>query len=439
MKTYSPFLLTIIPFIASFLLWIDNVEASSLQQMVANAQNGEVITLQGGTYDGPLVIDKPITIIGEGEVVITSNHEATISIIASGVQLKNIEVHHEATNLSSTAIYIEGNRNEISEVTILTKAMGITLNNANENVLNSIAITGPYKTLAYQSSMDSREGNAIDLFRANNNEIKNVKVEYAQDGIYIESSQNNEVSHCDVRHSRYGFHLMFTSHTKLTNNLSTENITGMMVMGTEGTEIYENVLTKMNAHVYSQGLMLYDVHHARIEKNRMEQNLIGILVESSENNVLKNNVLASNYIGVQFIRTNNNEFVQNDLIANVIRAYGSTSDENVMQNNYWDGHEAIDFTGDGKNDWPYYADPIFPILVMKKPAYQIFADSPGMNFFSFLLDIDKGKLLKDDSPNPIFNVHETNEFSKGKWSLGTIYALITMFMTIIIYVGGRRI
>lgn len=413
-------------------------QAKELEILVKKAINGEVITLEEGEYQGPLIIDKPVTIVGKGNVAIRSSDEATVKIMTDGATLKNIRIVHEAIELTSAAIYMEGEKNKLLELDIETKGMGIVLNNANDNILKDIAIVGPYKTLTYQASMDSREGNAVDLFRSHRNQLKNIQIEYAQDGIYLESSEENEISQCRVRRSRYGFHLMFTTKTRLEKNLSSENITGMMVMGTDGTVIKNNRLEKMHGHVYSQGLMLYDVKNARVERNIIERNLIGILVEDSYSNVMKNNAILANYIGIQFSRAKENEFFENDVIGNVIPAYGTSSKENTLKKNFWEGHSFIDFNGDEKNDWPYYANPVFLLLVTKKPAYQIFADSPGIYFMNMLLELDKSELLKDGEVSKMPHVIAATEKNSKTWITFLTYLFLAIITMIFMYLGGRR-
>lgn len=438
MKTYNKFFINTLFLFICFIFGISNVEASELQTIVDNAKAGEVITLQEGIYEGPILIDKPITLRGNGKVIITSSSDETIAIHTNQVLLTNLQIQHESTNLSSTAIFIQGDRNQITNVEIITKARGITLDEASHNFISEIAIIGPYQTMDYNASMDSREGNAIDLFRSNDNQLTNISIEYAQDGIYLESSERNIITHCHVQKSRYGFHLMFTKDTKLTHNQSTENITGMMVMGTSGTQIFHNRLAKMKEHVHAQGMMLYDVHNANIEHNYIEQNLIGLLVENCSSNTIKNNVLIANYIGIQFSRSSENEFVQNDLLANVIHAYGDSSNENSFNENYWEGHQMIDITGDGKNDWSFYADPIFPVLVMKKPAYQIFADSPGLIFLNYLLDLDRTKLLQDNNASSIPNEYVGMKMDQDKWLLTIVYGGFSAILIYFMYLGGRK-
>lgn len=415
------------------------VFSADLQTLIDQAEEHEVIVFPSGVYKGPIEISKPLTLIGEGEVVIeTEEQPSAITVVADEVKIENISIQHQSMNRSTAAIIIKGDHNELKNIKISTTAMGIVLDHANENLLENISIEGAYRDLSYQASMDSREGNAIDLFYSHYNQIKNVQIEYAQDGIYIESSDHNLISDSKITHSRYGVHLMFTTNTKLMNNTSTENVTGMMVMGTRGTQIIHNELSKMNAHVHSQGLMLYDVQNANIMHNQISENLIGLFVENSQNNLIQNNIVHANYIGIQFSKAKDNEVTQNDFLSNVISAYGEQSNENVLEANFWEGQQTIDLDSDGKSDLPFYADPIFPTLVMKKPAYQIFADSPGLLFFQFLLDENRDHFVKDISPATNPNVYPKSEKTQGELTGAMIYGMISSILLLFFYIGGKQ-
>ena len=72
-----------------------SVSAEALATAVANADPGDTIEVTGGTYNGLLVVDKPLTILGIDWPVIDGDNKGTVvSIMApdttfSGFVIKN--------------------------------------------------------------------------------------------------------------------------------------------------------------------------------------------------------------------------------------------------------------------------------------------------------------------------------------------------------------
>lgn len=57
----------------ALLLWLFALPAAaapSLQELIDAAPDGAEIVLESGVYDGPVVIDRPVTIDGGGEAII---------------------------------------------------------------------------------------------------------------------------------------------------------------------------------------------------------------------------------------------------------------------------------------------------------------------------------------------------------------------------------
>lgn len=413
--------------------------AYHLQAEIDNAEKGEVIHIPSGVYEGSFIIDKPVTLIGDGEVaIVNKSGDYALFIKSDDVHVHNLTIVHENDQLDLSAVRIEGNRNVLSDITLHTNGMGIVLNAANQNILRNLSIEGAFRDSEFTGSMLTREGNGIDLFRSNENVIENVKIQYVQDGVYIEQSEKNTIRDSYVAHSRYGFHFMFTKRSHVLNNISEHNIAGAMVMGTIGTNLQNNQFRKQSFHVHSQGLMLYDVHHATVLNNVLEENLTGLYIESSTNNQIHGNVVYANYIGLNVVRSQDNQISYNDFINNQISARAKDSYENIVRHNFWDEYKGLDITGEKISAIPYHADLIFPSIVTNKPAFQLFADSPGLMFLQFVLDVDRTQTLTDEAP--LMNASQllASVRFEMKRSDMVIYSFAMIISLILMYVGGRK-
>ena len=272
-------------FVISFLLvsytGVEEAFAFHLQEVLDKTEEGAVITLPSGEYEGPFTITKPITLEGSMEAILYNKvGESTLTLNSDGVHITGVMIVQEKEKRDAAALLIRGDENMISNVIIETSGMGIVLEQANQNKIHHVKIKGPFQNSAFHGSMLSRQGNGIDLFRSNANLIDEVTLQYVQDGVYIETGEGNIVKNVSVSDSRYGFHLMFTRNTSLLNNVSERNITGAMIMETEGTRMEKNQFRKQSNHVHSQGIMLFDVHDAIVMNNVIAENLFGIYIDS---------------------------------------------------------------------------------------------------------------------------------------------------------------
>ena len=131
-------------FIAGFLfIAFDEANAQSLQEIIDRAEKGETIRLPDGTYEEPIVIDKPIQLVGSADVVFkVKSDRPAITIKANGATLEQIAVEYESGANDTPAILIQGSQNVIRSVTIETASVGILLDDAHENLLSDISITG---------------------------------------------------------------------------------------------------------------------------------------------------------------------------------------------------------------------------------------------------------------------------------------------------------
>ncbi|WNF36735.1 NosD domain-containing protein [Bacillaceae bacterium IKA-2] len=410
---------------------------SELQSLIDQASPGDEVVLPEGVYEEELVITKPLKIIGDGVTLKNSQSEVAIHIKSDQVYLTGLTVIHENDGPNSTAILIEGNDNIIKHLIIRSIGIGVILNEAHRNYLEQLQIERDKPVNLADTSMGSRQGNGIDLFGSHDNVLHNNTMINLLDGVYLESSRGNIVEFNNVTNSRYGFHLMFTENTTLSNNSASQNITGAMVMGTSGTTITFNNLSKQHYHVHSQGLLLYDVHDATIQGNIVSENLIGIYIERSSNNIVFENKVLANFVGLQLNKVENHDIYHNDFYTNVVQARVTDSPTNRVSENYWDTHAGLDFTGDGKSELAFSADPIFLSLVEKKPPYQLLSQSPGLLFLDLLLDKNEAGILRDSSP--LMEPYQQQlTFIQEKYTYDIFVYLFLIGLSITIILGGIR-
>lgn len=405
---------------------------TSIQKQIDQAKPGDTISIPTGIYDEAIVINKPLSLVGEGDVEFqVTNPDPIMVIQANDVKIENIHFTYDNTESEQPAIFIQGNRNLLTNLHINTNSYAIRFDGANDNIVEQLTIHGD------RTSPINGRKHGIDLWKSNKNIIRHTEITSVQDGIYVESSNENTFHDNIVTHSRYGYHLMFTQKTELFQNESFENISGMMIMGTNGTKAYDNVLQYNQKNVQSLGLLLFDVENATITYNDISHNRIGIFVEDAKENEITNNTVAHNFVGLQFKRAEDNIIHRNTFLANVVQGQAEESFDNVTNKNYWSDHLGLDMEVNGISSLVYEVNPFYLHLTNEYPPYRLLFQAPGMIFLEQLLHTPIEQRLIDQAPlmsNPLEAVDVPVEHRR----LLFIFSLLLVALSTITMIVGVK-
>jgi nitrous oxidase accessory protein len=111
---------------------------ASLQPLIDQAKPGDVLTPEPGTYAGPLVIDKALTLDGRDQVVIDGGGKGTIILLKTdGATLRNLRLTHsgDSHNDIDSGIQVRGNFNVIKDNVIDHCLFGVDLQQSNNNIV----------------------------------------------------------------------------------------------------------------------------------------------------------------------------------------------------------------------------------------------------------------------------------------------------------------
>ena len=92
-----------------------------LQELVDKAPAGSVLKPPPGTYSGPVVVKKPLTIDGGGQVTIDAGDRGTVfSLEADGATLRGLRLTGSggSHDTDDSCLDVRGNRNIIEDLTI---------------------------------------------------------------------------------------------------------------------------------------------------------------------------------------------------------------------------------------------------------------------------------------------------------------------------------
>jgi len=142
---------------------------SELKQKIKNAKDNEVITLplasnDFGEYQGPLILDKPVTLVGKGDKTpLFGKGCPAIVILSSGVKLKDIEVADSFDTSNGVALLVRDGSNPTLEN---VRINGQTMTMSQEQVIDlgdflpqqrassyfEIEVSGPSRVKCSESS-----------------------------------------------------------------------------------------------------------------------------------------------------------------------------------------------------------------------------------------------------------------------------------------------
>ena len=383
-------------------------DAASLQQRIDAASPGDSIVLESGVHPRPVVINKRLALIANGDAEIRGHGVGkVITIAADDVTVAGLRITGSGLNLSDddAAIFVTGNRATIEKNTIANSLHGIYLkkisgarifDNRIEGKTTIAASTEPIEKGIGQSAencdttlVSNRRGNGIHQWNCEGNLITNNKISEARDGIYFSFTNNSRVENNSIHHVRYGLHYMYSDDNVFVNNTFTENAAGAAIMFSKGLTVQNNKFVS-NRGLRAYGLIFQSTDHSRLAQNEIGQNAVGLSFNQCNGNRVVANRVTQNYIGLKFgSNSDDNRFTENIFARNLHPvetgvAEGASNKWAVNGvGNRWDGATEFDLDHDGVNDLPHRELDLFGVLRRDFPVVAFLSDSPAVKLLRF--------------------------------------------------------
>lgn len=350
-----------------------------LAEAIAGAKPGDVLILRDGTHAGPVVIDRPLTIIGPDTAVVDGEGQGTvITIDAADVTLKGFTVTGSGSrneDLDAGVKILKGaDRARIEGLVLADNMHGIDVHGGRAAQVVGNRITG-----RRHLQMNQR-GNGIYVWNSPGTLLEGNIIRYGRDGIFSNASADSIYRNNILRDLRFAVHFMYTRNTEVSGNISIGNHLGFAIMFSDRAKILRNLSLGDREH----GLMLnyannadvsgnlirggtkkclfiYNAHKNLIWDNRFQECGIGIhFTAGSERNVLTGNAFIANreqvkYVGTRFMEWSHEE-----------------------RGNFWSDHPAYDLNGDGVADGTYRPNDLIDHILWSQPAAALLTGSPAV-------------------------------------------------------------
>jgi nitrous oxidase accessory protein len=356
---------------------------ASIGAAIARAQAGDTLLIDAGVYHERLVIDKPLTLQGQGHPVISAQGKGdAIRISAPDVKLSGLLVRDSGDDLTAqnAGIYVlpGAHRLEISDCQLVANLFGIWLERAdNARILRNV-ITGR------RDLQSAARGNGIQVYDTRGVQVIGNEISSTRDGIYVDVSRDALFRGNRIHHVRYGTHYMNTNHSTWEDNQVYLSRAGLALMEVRDLTVRRNISWGHTDH----GIMLRTIQDSVIEDNVVAGNDRGFFIYDAEYNILRRNLIINNRTGVHLAAgSSNNQVDGNDFIGNQeqVRFVAARDVEwGRQQGNYWSNYSGWDQNADGQGDLPYEANDLVDRLNWQYPLLKLLSASPALQTLRFV-------------------------------------------------------
>jgi len=357
---------------------------TDLAAIVAAAAPGDVVRLAAGRHDGPVVIDRPLSLVGDrGAVLEGSGAGSVITVTAPDVRVAGLTIRGSGTDVpamdSAVLVTRTAARAAIVGNRLEGNLFGVYLHGAAGSRVEGNVILGR------RDLRMSEAGNGVSIWNAPGAAVIGNDIRYGRDGIFVNTSRGNTFEGNRFADLRFAIHYMYTHDSRIVGNRSTGNHAAWALMFSDNLEVRDNVSIGDREHGLlmnyvnrsritgnlvrdSAGkcLFIYNAHRNRIEGNRFEGCPIGIhFTAGSERNRIAGNAFVGNRTQVKYVGTRR-----------VVWAHEG-------RGNYWSDNPAFDLDGDGIADREYRPNDIVDDLLWRHPQAKLLINSPAVTVLRF--------------------------------------------------------
>ncbi|ADZ68996.1 nitrous oxide reductase family maturation protein NosD [Polymorphum gilvum] len=383
----------------------------ALATAIAEARAGDVLRLAPGTHDGPVLIDKPLTLDGNGKAIVKGPGTGSVitvdapETIVAGLTATGSGLSHETIDAgikltrNARGARIVGNR-------ILDNLVGVDVRGASDAVVTDNLIEGR------RDLRLNERGNGIYAWNASGLIAERNTIRYGRDGVFVNASHNNAFRHNLFEEVRFAVHYMYGNQGQITGNVSIGNDVGYALMFSNRLTVTDNaslgdrnhglMLNYANSATISGNLVrgggekclfMYNANKNAVEGNRFEGCPIGIhFTAGSEQNAFSGNAFVGNKTQVKYVGSRNLEWSKDG------------------RGNFWSDHAAFDTDGNGIADAVYRPNDMIDQILWTQPAAKLLIGSPAVQLlrwtqtqFPALLPggiVDSAPLMHAPAPTP---------------------------------------
>jgi nitrous oxidase accessory protein len=358
---------------------IREIEAgASLQDAINKAGARDTLILQAGVYSGPIVIDRPLELLGNNGVIIDGQGVGrVVSIAASDVTVRGLTIRNSGDSLATedAGIFVtpEGDRAQVEDNLLTGNLIGIYLKGPDNALVRNNVIIGS------KNPHVNDRGNGVQLWNTPGSVVEGNDISLGRDGIFVTTSRDNIFRNNIMRDLRFAVHYMYTNDSTVAGNQSSGNHVGYALMYSNNLEVHNNVsdgdrdrglflnfanesnISGNQINGAEKCFFIYNANYNRIDKNHFSNCEIGIhFTAGSEGNDVYGNAFVDNRTQVKYVGTRYVEWSLNG------------------RGNFWSDNPAFDLDDDGIADQAYLPNDMVDQLLWRHPLAKLLLNSPAM-------------------------------------------------------------
>lgn len=344
-----------------------------------SAEDGDVIELSPGHYQGNFIIDKSVKLMGqEGVILDGQNFGSVIKIIAADVTVKDIYIkgsgsdHEEA----DSGIFIDRNAHRalIENNYLDGNLIGVYVwGQKDSKVINNIII-------GRQDHRINDRGNGVYVWNAPGAYVAFNDIIYGRDGIFVNASKKNRFIGNRFRDLRFAVHYMYTHDSEISDNVSIGNHSGYSLMFSDRLTVKRNYSFNDEKH----GILLNYANKSTFEDNKVVKSTDKcVFIYNSNRNSFRGNWFEGCAIGVHFTGgSESNIMADNSFLnsQNQVKYVGTRwvewSDQG--KGNFWSDHPVFDLNGDGISENSYKPNDLVDQMIWRHPFAKSLLTSPAV-------------------------------------------------------------
>jgi nitrous oxidase accessory protein len=362
-----------------------SADGSPLQSRIASAPRGGTIHVEQGIHAGPIVIEGPLTVVGEpGAVLDGGGAGSVVTIHGDDVVLRGLTVRNSGRTVTEEAagITVTGNRHRIEANRVEDVYFGIHIGGGSHSIVrDNVIVPGV--------AHGERPGHGITAWNLADSQITGNRISQARDGIYLSFTERVLVAGNVVTASRYGVHSMYSHEARVEQNDVADNLLGAALMMSDRLVLRGNRIQGQRQGSAAYGVLLKDIGDLDARDNLILANRVGVYAEGvpsdpSREAVLIHNVIAGNEVGLALQSNAALTVTDNRIADNLtdVRALGRELSPNMRwsrngRGNSWSQYRGYDADRDGIGDIPYTVVDGMDALVRRNPLVQAFLYTPA--------------------------------------------------------------
>jgi nitrous oxidase accessory protein len=351
----------------------------SISAALSRAEAGDTIRLAPGDYRERLVIDVPVTLVGDPGARILGGYEDTVvHVTAPGTVLEGLEIAEAGPHLTKDMACV---LIEVDDVTV----RGCSIRES----LHGIYVKGGSRARILDNRVEGRldliesdRGNGIHLWNSHGNRVAGNEIFHTRDGIYFSFANETDIENNHIHNVRYGLHYMYSDDNSFSDNLFEHNVAGAALMYSERITFERNTFARCRGF-RAYGLLLQSMSEVTSRQNLVLDNSRGIFMNNTDSSVFEANDVVDNDLAVQLNGgCDENRFSANNFLGNLTELLLDVSDFQTLWaddegGNHWSNYRGYDLDRDGIGDVPFSIQNVFQVLESDVPEVRFYLLSPA--------------------------------------------------------------